>query len=385
MAVLADVIVVGGGFAGILLAYNLSKAGAKVILLEAGLLGCGSSGACAGRAQIIESETENYLELVLAGFRRLPDLGMELDVDLEWELPGHLTLIDAAEDWAVYQAQVARLRSRDIPAEFLDPQTLKQYEPALSTHRMVAVYSQEGHLNPFKFLLGFANAARRLGAKILVYTPVIGFEVEGQKVVSVLSARDQFTAGVVALAGGAWTGKLARQVGGYLPIRYTHAEAMVTEPLPRIIHHHIGMAGFYETVHGGKVTVTLGVGQHPNGTLVVSNAIQQSRDIDQVSTFWGMPALSNALQKCFPTLALARVVRTWAAPSPFLPDYLPAVGWLPGFDNLFVLVGLHLTIPTIPILAEQSAEMILGQQNISFLAPFSPDRFVPGGSHGTGV
>jgi glycine/D-amino acid oxidase-like deaminating enzyme len=375
LTVSADVIVIGGGFAGTLLTYYLSKAGVKVILLEARSLGCGSSGACAGRAQIIESETEDYLELVLAGFRRLPDLGAELDTDLEWELPGHLTVIDNSDHWSIYQAQVARLCNKNVPAEFLDLQALKKYEPALSSHQILgAVYSQEGHLNPFKFLFGFANAAGRLGAKILIYTPVIGFETEKRRVVSVLSARDRFTADVVVLSGGAWTGRLAKQAGSYLPIRFTHAEAMVTEPLPRIIHHHVGMAGFYETVHGGRATVTLGVGQHPNGTLVVSNAIQQAQEIDQASTVWGMPALSDALQKYFPVLARVRVMRTWAAPSPFLPDYLPAVGWLPGFDNLFVLAGLHLAIPTIPVLAERSAEMILGQDMIS-LASFSPDRF----------
>ena len=66
-----DIAIIGGGFAGTALAYYCSKAGASVLLLEADSICSGTSSACAGRAQIIESETDEYLELVLAGFARL--------------------------------------------------------------------------------------------------------------------------------------------------------------------------------------------------------------------------------------------------------------------------------------------------------------------------
>lgn len=383
MAVSADVVVIGGGFAGTLLTHYLSKVGAKVILLEAGSLGCGSSGACAGRVQIIESETEEYLDLVLSGFNRLAALREE-GIDLEWELPGHITLLSTPEQWNAYQERVNRLRRKGITAEMLDCEVLQRYEPGLAVRGLLgAAYSEEGHLNPFNFLMGYANAARRLGVIILTRTPVTGFEVQDGTILKVLCTREKFIADKVVLACGAWTGILAKWAGGELPMRFTHAEALVTEPLPRIIHHHVGMAGFYETVHGNKPTVTLGVAQHPNGTLVVSNAIQQSSEIDQASTAWGMPALSNALRKHFPALSQVRVMRTWAAPSPFLPDYLPAVGWLPGFENLFVLAGLHLALPTIPVLAEGAAKMILERQDIPSLASFSPSRFMVGGRCGT--
>ncbi|MEJ5201372.1 MAG: FAD-dependent oxidoreductase [Anaerolineales bacterium] len=378
----SDVIVIGGGFSGVLLTYYLSVTGIRVVLLEAGSLGCGSSGACAGRVQLIESETEEYLDLALSGFSRLAATREELEIDLEWELPGHITLLSTIEQWNAYQERVNCLQRKGIVAEMLDCGTLQKYEPALSVSGLLgAVYSQEAHLNPFNFLMGYANAARRSGATILTQTPVTGFQVENGTILTILSKREKFVADTVVLACGAWTGILAEWAGGELPMRFTHAEALVTEPIPRIIHHHVGMAGFYETVHGNKPTVTLGVGQHPNGTLVVSNAIQQSSEIDQASTAWGMPALSNALKKYFPALSQVRVMRTWAAPSPFLPDYLPAVGWLPGFENLFVLAGLHLAIPTVPILAEWSAKMVLERQEIPALSSFSPGRFTSGGNH----
>jgi len=168
---------------------------------------------------------------------------------------------------------------------------------------------------------------------------------------------------------------LIAAAGSSLPMKYTHAEAIISEPLPRVLRHHVGMTGFYEAVHGQDRTITLGVGQHQNGTLLVSNAIQQSKVIDLESTDWSMPALASALRNYFPCLSDIRIMRTWAAPSPFLPDYQPAIGWLPDFDNAYVAAGFHLAVPTIPLLSEKIVVELLDKKHVSMLDPFSPRRF----------
>ena len=376
-----DIAIIGGGFAGTALAYYCAKAGASVALLESGSLGSGTSAACAGRAQIIESESDSYLDLVLEGFSKLSGLGAEIDTDLEWELPGHITLLSNPDQWHTYERLIQRLNNRKIAAQMLDCATLQEAEPNLqASDWMGAAYSWEGHLNPFKFCMGFAKSARRRGAALLTHTAVTAFERHANKIILLQTDNGPLSAGVVILAAGAWSGELARLAGSHLPMHFTHAQALVTEPLPRIIHHPIGISGFYEAVHGTQRTVTLGLGQHPNGTLVVSNAIQQAREIDTASTAWGMPAISHALRQYCPMLNRARVVRSWAMPSPFLPDYLPAIGWLPELDNLYVAAGFHLAVPTIPLLAEAVASAILHPENpgaSAVLAQFSPGRFGP--------
>ncbi len=372
----ADVLIIGGGFAGTALAYYLARDGASVALLEAGSLGGGSSAAPAGRAQIIDSENEKYLDLVLTGIKRLENLGEELGIDLEWTTPGHLTLISNENQWRNFEILVERLQRRCIPAEMMDLATVRKAEPFLNPEGFIgAAFSHEGHLNPFKFNAGFARAASRMGVKIIHGARVTGFEKTGKHINTVITTKGHFIGRVVLMAVGAWSGELAALAGTTFPMKFTHAEAVVSESLPPVLHHHIGMTGFYEAVHGSDRSVTLGIAQHINGTLVASNAVQKMEKLDLSSTDWGMPALCQAIRTYFPRLGGVRITRTWAAASPFTPDYLPAIGWLPGFDNLFIATGFHLAIPTIPILAEQAAQSILEFEESQLLSPYNPKRF----------
>lgn len=371
-----DILIIGGGLGGIALAYTLARRGISVLLLEAESIGSGTTAACAGRAQLADSPPGAYLDLVLSGLARLETLSAELDCDLEWEHPGHLTLLRTEAEWQMWSTQVAALRAQGVPAALLDQATLREAEPLLETAGLLgAAYAPEGHLNPFKLCLGLARAAERHGATLRRQTPVTGFERTGARVTAVLTPAGRFTASTIIVAAGAWTGTLLAPAGLELPIRYTHAEAAVSEPLPPVLHHHVGLAGFYETVHTGAQSLAFGVGQHRNGTLVISNAIQQATTIDRQSTAWGLPALATALRTHFPSLRGVRLIRTWAAPSPFLPDALPALGPLPGLENLWVAAGFHLIVPTALPLSDLLAGALLTGTLPPALAPFSPARF----------
>ena len=122
-------------------------------------------------------------------------------------------------------------------------------------------------------------------------------------------------------------GKLTKIFKKSIPIYHTHAEAIVSEKLPRIIHHHIGISGFYEAVHGNERAVTLGLGQHRNGSLLISNAIQPADEIDCRSSYWGMPAIENKFMKFFPQLSNIRILRSVVCTQSFFTGF-PAWDWM---------------------------------------------------------
>ena len=374
-----DVIIIGGGFAGCALAYQFSKAKLKTLLLEGGHIGSGTSAACAGRAQIFDSETPEYLEIVKQGYAMLPTLGEELGKDLEWETPGHITLYSSQEQLSAQLKKISWLTNSGFHAKYLDIDQLKKIEPFLEVNNCVgAIIAEEGHLNPFKFCWGYLHAAQKHGATIMHHSAVTDLLIEKNNITAVITTSHKYSGKIVILAVGAWTSTFLSKINVDLPISFTKAEAMVSESLPGILNHHIGTSGFYESVHGKNKSVTLGLGQHKNGSLLISNAIQPMNEIERSSSAWGLPALNQQMMKFFPKLRNVRMLRTWSAPSPFAEDYQPIVGWLPQFDNLYLACAFHLAIPTIPLISEKIRDHIL-EKNANlpsqFLEPFSPLRF----------
>ncbi len=374
-----DIIIIGAGFTGCALAYQFSKAKAKTLLLESSAPCSGTSAACAGRVQVIESETKEYLKIVKEGFQKIPTLEEELNIDLEWEIPGHLTLLFSEKDLNFYEVKVEQLHSLGLDAEILDPATLQKLEPYIELNNCIgAVRSVEGRINPFNFCFGYLNGARQHQATILPHQKVVGFEINSQTITAVHTQNNVFYGKTIILATGAWTAHIGNLLNVDIPIRYTKAEALVSEPIRKVLNHHIGTTGFYKSVHGDERSVTLGVGQHHNGSLIISNAITPTNEIARASSDWGLPSISHEFKKFFPNLGPVNVLRTWSAPSPFAKDFIPVVGWLPQFENVYLAAAFHLAIPTIPLFSEKISKHILdGENNIEaiFLESYSPSRF----------
>jgi len=371
-----DVIIIGGGFAGLAIAYQLARRQVDVLLLEASSLGSGASGACAGRAQVSESHLGHHMDLVLAGLARLETLETELDSEFEWRRLGNLMLIEHERHWQWWTDQVAFLQHRGAHAAMLSPTDLTEIEPLLVSDRFLgAAWCNEGHLNPFKFMQAYVKAARRLGAKVRQHSPVIDFVHSNGRLATVETAQERVSANIVVITAGVWTGELLRRAGVNLPVQFTHAEAIISEALPPILNNHIGLADFYETIHNARRAVSIGVAQQKNGSLLITEAVEQTKRIHRSNSAWGVPAIAQDLLKLFPSLASMRLFRAWASPSPFLPDEQPAIGWAPGLDNCFIATCFHNTITTIPVLSEIIAGMILGEQPEMDLSLFNPVRF----------
>jgi glycine/D-amino acid oxidase-like deaminating enzyme len=372
-----DVILIGGGMLGLSTAYNLAKAKARVLLLEAGEIGGGSSAACAGRAQVAEGKLDEFnLTVIREGFEKLETLDQELGYPFEFRKTGLLVLINSQQHWDEWSNRVGVLTQAGIPAEMLDSSALQAAEPHLNTAAYWgAARAEEGWLNPFQYCWAFATAAQRYGATLLPNTPVTKIHLNGRYITAVEIHGSRFEADKYVVMCGAWTRSVLQLAGVDLPIHFTHAQAFVTDPLPIKINHTIALANFYDLIHGKDQAVAVGFNQDTHGNLIVTEAVEKTADLHRATNAWGLAGISTDLLKLYPGLANTSVVRSWGIPTPFTPDEEPVIGWAPGRANLFVAAGFMQTITAIPIVSPWMAQKILGKDLPVDLSVFSPARF----------
>ncbi len=372
-----DVIIIGGGFLGLTSAYELAKQGVKTLLLEAGDIGGGTSGSCSGRAQVCEGLLDPLnLRLIVDGLASFENLEEELGFNFEWRKSGLFLIIRTQSSKHHWEQRLPTLNVNGIPTEIIDRSTLQKAEPNMNTNNLFgAVYTQEGMLNPLKFSLGYAAAARRRGAKIQGNTRVTGLQVENSRVVALKTAQDTFYCNQLAVMTGAWVPEITRMVNLEVPIYHTHAEAVVTEPLPPMIFNNIEIADFYDTIHGKQRAVAIGIHQDPHGSIDITEAVTRTDQFHKGVSAWGITSLAQEFIALYPSLANTRIVRGWGRPTSFTPDEEPLIGWLAGVENLFIAASLMETITVLPILSKWIALMLQGKPTPVSLNQYSPARF----------
>ncbi len=380
-----DVVVIGGGIAGAALTYELARAGAQTLLLDAGAIAGGASGATMGMVLWVTLQSEAELRVAAPGEKRLAALEDELNADLQYR---RLPALVLAPDNAALQRlarQVERLRAFGLAAQVIDPAEIATIEPALETQGFAgALHAEQAHIDAVALTRAYLRAAERYGARVLEDRAVIGFEMTHGRITAARTARESFAAERFALAAGAWTRRLAASAGVDLPIYHIHGEAIATLPRPATLRAMVMVAS--SQGHGAlerRVATALAAGatweqwQDPSEAQDIS-AVQRADGcvlLGQVSRALPAPRLPvrpaaaerirQAAEQILPALRDTRIAASWSAPVPFTPDQQPLIGNVPERDNLYVYAGFRSALLTVPATSERLARQISSGSVIS--------------------
>jgi len=328
----ADVLIIGGGGAGCSAALHLAWRGARVILLERGLVGSQASGANYGG---VRQQGRHPAELPIAKrshalWRRLPEL---IGTDCEFVQTGHLKLARNEAEAAELLAYLDVAASHGLQLEFLDGMALRRRFPWLGPAAVAGSFAPEdGSANPRLLSPALARAARQAGATLLEQTGVTDCRHENGRFV-VETATRRFRAGRLLNTAGFWGGQVAAWFGEAVPIRHHTPNMMVTEPIPYTIEPNVGVAGgnvYLRQIPRGNVIIGGGYGM---GDPVVP----MSRPLAQVT----LQAMRRAAA-LVPALAGVSVIRSWSGIDGMMPDKIPVVGpssTTPGLFHAFGFSG----------------------------------------------
>ncbi|MFT5447067.1 MAG: sarcosine oxidase subunit beta [Gammaproteobacteria bacterium] len=362
-----DTAVVGGGVMGCSTALPLARSGQKVAVFDRRGLGLEASGRNAGslspmikKAELVAHATEGYRMWMSSK----EWLGVDIGAHAQ---PGLIVSYNEKEAESLDRLIVERC-ANGAQIEMITGKRAMEIEPHLSPGVTLAAYSEiDGHGESNRTGQVFNFALNEAGATIFSNCEVEevvresgGFEIRTKKGTAFASR--------IVLAGGAWLEAMASWLGFALPVQFKVNQMIVTERTRPVLRTVLG-------VQNGLLTLK----QSSNGSIVIGGGWQGHGDLDKGAWHIEPDAVVRNLQLAryvMPKVSALRIVRTWLGLEAVLPDYLPAVGNVPGVDGAYVIGCCRGGWAIGPCLGATLADHILGRS--SKLPIFDPGRRIDG-------
>lgn len=367
MTIECDVLIQGGGGAGCSAALHLARRGARVVLLERGLVGSQASGVNYGG---VRQQGRNPAELPIARRSRVLWGRMKslVGCDIEFVETGHLKLARDTAEEAELVAYLDVARAHGLPLRMLARDALRHAYPWLGPDVCAgSLAPEDGSANPRLLAPALAQAARAAGADVREHAEVVVHANDGRRFSLRTRAGETFTAPVLLNTAGFWGGSVAAAFGEPVPIEPLSPNMLVTEPIRYFIDTNLGVVGgnvYLRQIPRGNVVIGAGHGEN-------DPSVPWSRPLPDASIL-GM-ALAVQL---VPALAAARVIRTWTGIDGRMPDRIPVLGpsrKVAGLYHAFGFSGHGFQLG--PAVGEILSELVLDGRTDVPLEPFRVDRF----------
>lgn len=364
-----DVIIVGAGIVGAACAAECARATLKVLVLDRGPIGGGTTGAAMGHLVVMDDSDAQF---ALTSFsRRLwHDLAAALPADVEYDQCGTLWLAADEEEMLEVRRKQRGYAGRGLRVEVLDGAAVAEAEPNLRRGMAGGLrVVEDAVLYPpcaARFLLEQATqhgATVRTGVTVQTLLPEGGVTLaDGSKI----------PAGISVNATGPWSPALTAG----LPVRKRKGHLVITDRYPGYVHHQIVELGYLKSAHNlGKDSVAFNIQPRKTGQMLIGS----SRQFDSDDTGVDQSILNRMLQRArdyLPSLGELSALRTWTGHRAATPDKLPIIGPSTDQPRVWLATGHEgLGITTSLGTGRLVADLLLNRRTELPAAAYSPARF----------
>ena len=236
MAKTADVVIVGAGIVGSSIAFHLTEAGVRNVLIveRETRQGLGSTGKSMGgvRAQFATDVNVRMSVYSIPFFARFE------------EITGHPSgykphgyLFMASNEWHMQylRKNQARQKSQGLKnVELLTADDIRKVLPQLRSDDIVggSFCPTDGFVDPESVMNGFMARAIERGAELWRGTEVTGIYADHSTVSGVLTTKGDVASPIVVNAAGPWAAAIARMAGADLPVQPLRRMLVLSEPFP---------------------------------------------------------------------------------------------------------------------------------------------------------
>jgi D-amino-acid dehydrogenase len=343
-----EVAVVGGGLVGTATAYELGARGVRTLLIDRADAGRATdAGAGILSPETTKRDDPNWVELVRAAGAHYDQLVPKLAGDTGWDRCGILQLATRESDVPAWEWVAERaLGATEISADEARAMVPVLGDVVRALHHPAAA-RVDGRL--------MCAALRRAAVE------EFGVDVRDDSVDDVRA----LPADAVVIAGGAWTGKIARQLGVMLPVGPLRGQII-----------HLGVAG-HDTAAWPMVQPVYGYYMVPwAGARVAVGATVEDAGFAADVTAGGVHDVLRETLRVMPGLAGATMREVRVGLRPVSVDDTPILGALPGSDRVFVATGHGANGLLLgPVSGALVADLVCGREPALDLSPFSAARF----------
>jgi glycine/D-amino acid oxidase-like deaminating enzyme len=362
-----DVVIIGGGIAGISTAWYLNQAGLRVVVCEKAQVACEQSSRNWGWIRQ-QGRDEAELPIVMESMSLWQEISDQLDIDIGYRRQGAIYLCENEEDEQRHESFNQLAPKYDLETRFINRGELESLIKDCPKRWQSGLYTpNDGRAEPSLAVPAMATKLAERGVVIAEECAVIGLETSDGVVNGVETEQGLIRCNQVLCSAGAWSTFFLKQQGINLPQLTVKASVGRTAPGPDLYDGNASgsQIAFRKRLDGGyNIAMTQYLEVFPSlhhlslmrpflpliqtsrkklkirfPKMNVNGDIYRNRVLDPKPTNKTITELRKLIDDRLPVLRNTQLVECWSGMIDALPDVVPVLDKSDSIDGLWIATG----------------------------------------------